>query len=184
MRRLTSFQFISVDGYYADQQGDTSWHPHDDEGAAYAAEMLASSHTLVFGRVTYEFMASFWPTPMAAEVMPAVAKGMNQADKIVFSRTLKKADWRGATVVSDDAVDAMKRLKQTSGKDLTLLGSGSLLRQFAEHRLIDELQLMVDPLILGRGRSVFEGVSHRLDLKRVKTRNFDNGCVLIVYRPA
>jgi dihydrofolate reductase len=183
MNRLTSFHFISLDGYYADPRADTSWHPRDEAGSAYAVERMQSGNTLLFGRVTYEFMASFWPTPTAIEHLPELAERMNRADKIVFSRTLKKADWRGTRLIADDAVDSVRRLKETSERDMTLLGSGSLLKQLAEHALIDEFQFMVDPIALGAGRSIFSGIDHRLALKLKNTRAFPSGAVVLSYTP-
>jgi dihydrofolate reductase len=186
MGKLTVFQFMTLDGYYADPDADTSWHQHDPGGdsSKYAAEMLGLGSTLIFGRLTYEFMASFWPTPMANVLMPDVATGMNDADKIVFSRTLESADWKNTTIVREDAVKAVKRMKASSAKELTVLGSGSLLRQFSENGLVDEFQFMIDPLVLGEGRSIFKGVKHRLNLKLVSTRTLRDGPVLLYFRPS
>ena len=153
MGKLTVFQFMTLDGYYADPDADTSWHTHvpGGESSGYAAEMLALGSTLLFGRLTYEFMASFWPTPTAKALMPEVAAAMNAADKVVFSRTLETADWKNTSIVRGDAVQAVKGMKESSAKELTVLGSASLLRQFSESGLVDEFQFMLESARPRRG---------------------------------
>ena len=182
MGKITVFNFVTLNGFFEGPKHDTSWaHARDDSG--YAAEMLASGDTLLFGRRTYELMASYWPTPAAEKNSPAVAKGMNAASKIVFSRTLKKADWNNTTIVRDDIVDATKKMK-ASGKNMTILGSGSIVTLFAQEGLIDEYQLMVHPLALGDGTPFLKGLKKSLDLKLMATRNFNTGNILLRYQPA
>ena len=108
---------------------------------------------------------------------------MNNADKIVFSRTLKKAEWTNTRLVKDNIVEEMKKMKQVPGKDMTLLGSGSILAQFAEHGLIDEYQIMVDPVVLGDGTPIMKSIKHKLDLRLIGTRTFKSGVVLLCYGP-
>jgi dihydrofolate reductase len=108
---------------------------------------------------------------------------MNKAEKIVFSRTLKKADWNNTILINDNIVEEIKKRKQTSKKDMTLLGSGTVLSQFAEHGLIDEYQIMVDPVVIAAGTIVFKGITHQLDLELTKTRTFKSGVVLLCYVP-
>jgi dihydrofolate reductase len=183
MRKVTAFNFVTLNGYYKGPKGDISWHRHGTEENEYAAEGLKSGSTLLFGRVTYEMMASYWPTPVAVKNDPIVAAGMNNADKIVFSRTLKKAEWNNTRLVKDDIVEEIKKMKQMPGKGMTLLGSGTILTQFAEQGLIDEYQIMVDPVVLGDGTPIFKGIKHKLDLKLTITRTFKSGVVLLCYQP-
>lgn len=183
MGKLNAFSFVTLDGYFQGPKGDISWHRHGAEESEYAAEGLKSESILLFGRVTYEMMAGYWPTPMAAKNSPIVAEGMNKAEKIVFSRTLKKAEWNNTRVVKGNIVKEMKRMKEMPGKDMTLLGSGSIVAQFAEAGLIDEFQIMVDPVVLGNGTSIFKGVKHKLDLKLTATKMFKSGVVLLCYEP-
>ncbi len=184
MRKVTVFNFVTLNGYYKGPKGDISWHRHGAEENEYAAGNLKSGSTLLFGRVTYEMMASYWPTPIALKNDPIVAEGMNTAEKIVFSRTLKKAEWNNTRLVKDNIVDEIKNMKQQSGKDMTLLGSGSIVTQFAEQGLIDEYQFMVDPVVLGDGTPIFKGIKHKLDLKLIRTRTFKSGVALLCYEPA
>lgn len=183
MRKLSVFNFITLNGYYKGPNEDTSWHKHGAEENEYAAEGAGSGSILLFGRVTYEMMAGFWPTPEAQKMFPQVAAGMNNADKIVFSSTLKKAAWKNTRLVSSNITDEIKKMKQTSGKDMTLLGSGSILTQFAEEGLIDEYQFMVDPVALGDGTPIFRNIKHNIDLKLTTTRTFKSGVVLLCYEP-
>jgi dihydrofolate reductase len=185
MGRISVFNFISLDGFFeGPRKGDISWHRHDAEGGAFAAENLTHGSILLFGRVTYDIMSSYWPTASAIQQDPVVAERMNNAGKIVFSRTMKTAGWQNTTVMGGEIVDAVRNLKQTDGKDMTILGSGSIVTLFAEHGLIDSYQFMVDPVVIGNGTKVFNGISKRLNLNLTATRRFDNGCVLLCYEPA
>lgn len=183
MGKLTAFNFITMNGYFKGPNEDIRWHRHGEEENEYANEGLQSGSTLLFGRVTYEMMASFWPTPMAKETAKATAEGMNKAEKIVFSRTLKKAEWNNTRIVKDNMLEEVKKLKQVPGKDMTLLGSGSIITQLAEQGLIDEYLVMVDPVALGDGTPILKGIRKKLDLQLINTRTFKSGVVLLCYQP-
>ncbi len=183
MRRLTVFNLVTLDGYFSGREGDISWHNVDEEFQELAEAASNSGNTLLFGRVTYELMAGYWPTPRAIKDDPIVARGMNSATKIVFSRTLDHVDWENTRLVKDGMVAEVAKLKQGPGKDLTVLGSGSLVAQLAQARLIDEYQILLNPVVIGEGRSMFEGVKDRFSLKLVRSRTFKNGNVLLVYEP-
>lgn len=184
MGKLTVFNFITLNGYFEGQKGDIGWHKHGAEEGEYSAEMLRLRNTLLLGRVTYEMMASYWPSPMAAESFPEVAAGMNSAEKVVFSKTLKKADWKNSRIVKDNIEEEIRKMKKIPGKDMTVLGSGSIVARLAEAGLIDEYQIMVDPVAIGKGTPVFQGIRHTLDLKLTETRTFKSGVVLLSYQPA
>ncbi len=154
-----------------------------EEENSYAVESLKAGNTLLFGRMTYQMMASYWPTPMALKNDPIVARGINKADKIVFSKTLKKAEWNNTRIISGNIVEEVKKLKKMPGNNMTLMGSGSILTQFAEQGLIDEYQIMVDPVATGNGTTIFKGIKHNLNLKLIATRTFRSGVVLLSYRP-
>lgn len=182
MGKLSSFQFITLNGFYKGPDNDISWHRHGGEESAFAEEGAQSNSTLLFGRITYEMMASFWPTPEAQQSMPVVAEGMNKSEKIVFSRTLKTATWNNTRIVKDNIEAEVKRLKE-SGKSMTILGSGSILTQLANSGLIDEYQVMIDPVALGSGTPLFKGLQHQLDLQLINSRVFKSGVVLLSYLP-
>jgi dihydrofolate reductase len=185
MSQLVVFSSISVDGYFTDANGDMSWaHRSDPEWDDFVAGNARQDSTLLFGRVTYEQMASFWPTPQGRRMAPEVAKGMNQASKIVFSRSLDEATWSNTRLVRDDMPQAVRALKQTEGHDLVVLGSGSVVSQLAQADLVDEYRLVLVPVVLGAGRSLFDGLQERVGLQLVDTRRFKNGNVVLGYRRA
>jgi dihydrofolate reductase len=128
-------------------------------------------------------MTGYWPTSMAKEAFPIVADGMNKAEKIVFSKTLKQAGWNNTRIVSDNIVEETTKLKQTSAKNMTILGSGSIVTQFAGQGLIDEYQIMVDPVAIGNGTPIFSDIKHPLELKLTSTRTFKSGVILLCYQP-
>lgn len=186
MRKLTSFTNVSLDGYFTDSHGDMSWAhavPQDKEWTDFVASNARSGGVLMFGRVTYDLMASFWPTPQATATMPQIAERMNNLPKLVVSRSLRDPSWQNTTAIGADLPTEIRQLKQQPGDDIAILGSGSIVAQLAQHRLIDEIQLVIVPIILGNGKKLFENVSGRLPLKQTATRAFSNGNVVLCYAP-
>jgi len=183
MRKLFVFNLMSLDGYFEGVNRDLGWHNVDAEFNEYAHGMLDSVDLLLFGRVTYDLMARFWPSPEALRDDPVTAERMNNLPKVVFSRTLDKASWNNTRLVKDRMEDEINRLKQLPGKDMVLLGSGDVMTQLAEQGLFDEYRIMVNPVVLGRGTPLFKGLEGRFNLKLLKTRMFRNGNVLLSYQP-
>jgi dihydrofolate reductase len=187
MRKLSVFNNVSLDGYFTDAKNDMSFAHNtvpDPEWQAFVQGNAGGGGVLVFGRITYEMMAAFWPTPAAAAQMPEVAAGMNGMQKIVFSRTLTKADWANTTLVKGDLVAEIRRLKEQAGPGMAILGSGTIVAQLTPHRLIDEYQFAVVPVVLGKGRTMFDGMRERVQMRMVSSRSFKNGNVLATYVPA
>lgn len=187
MPKLTVFNSVSLDGYFTGVGGDLSWAhsvPQDAEWTAFVNGNAGGEGALLFGRVTYDMMAAFWPTPAAAQQMPAVAAGMNRLPKFVFSRSMKASPWQNTTVLNGDLVSEVQRLKQQPGGDITILGSGTIVSQLAQTGLVDAYQFVVVPVILGEGRTMFEGVTSRPVLRPTKTRTFGNGNVVWWYEMA
>jgi dihydrofolate reductase len=186
MQKLIVFNNISLDGYFAAANGDFSWAKVDNDDAEFSAfvEGNASGHgQLLFGRVTYEMMASFWPTPNAIKTFPKVAEGMNTNQKVVFSKTLSQASWNNTRLVKSDLASEVRKMKSEPGNGMAILGSGTIVAQLAPEGLIDEYQYMVNPAVLGKGRTMFEGVKDKLNFKLTKTRTFNNGKVFLCYQP-
>lgn len=182
MRKLMVFNNVSLDGYIADSQGSMRWAARQDpQWNEFASENSRGDAVMLFGRVTYDLMVSFWPTPAAAQAMPLVAKRMNEASKIVFSRTLREATWQNTTLIKSDPVEAVRKLKSEPGPDMLLMGSGSIIAQLTAVRLIDEYQIVLIPVALGGGRSMFAGIPSPCELKLARTRAFDNGNVVMWY---
>ncbi|HEY8259471.1 MAG TPA: dihydrofolate reductase family protein [Gemmatimonadales bacterium] len=187
MRKLATFTNVTLDGYFAGPKGELEWAHRaapDPEWNEFVAGNAQGGGTLLLGRVTYDMMVSYWPTPLAKKNDPAVAEGMNKLPKIVFSRTLDKSSWENTTMVKGDVAAEVRKLKQASGDDIAILGSGSIISQLAQAGLIDEYQLVVHPIILGQGKSLFAGVEDAKSLKLTQTRAFANGNVLHCYEPA
>ncbi|WP_353720284.1 dihydrofolate reductase family protein [Dyadobacter sp. 676] len=183
MGKLIAYNFTTLNGYFKGRDNDISWHRHGQEENEFAAGNLETRATLLFGRITYEMMAGFWPTPMAMESMPEVARGMNETEKIVFSTTLKTARWANTTLIKTDLVEAVRALKADPERMMTILGSGSIIMQLAEARLIDEYQFMIDPVAIGEGTPSFQGLTRKLDLELIDSRVFGSGVVLLRYVP-
>ena len=187
MAKLTVFNHVSLDGYFTDANGEMAFArraPNDDaEWDAFVAGNASGGGALVFGRVTYEMMASFWPTAMASQSMPVVAERMNALPKIVFSRTMREAAWRNTRLVKGDPVAEIAKLKRGSGPDMAILGSGTIVSQLAQAGLVDELTIVVNPIALGKGRTLFEGGAKRLPMRLTSSRAFRNGNVVLGYAP-
>jgi dihydrofolate reductase len=184
MRKLIVFNHISLDGYFTDVNGDMSFaqnHTPDPEWDAFVAGNASGGGMLVFGRITYDLMIRFWPTPAATESMPVVAERMNNLPKVVFSRTLREATWNNTQLVKDDMIGEIQRLKKESGQDMVIFGSGTIISQLAQENLIDEYQLVIDPVTLGKGRTMFDGLKEKLPMKLKSSRTFNNGNVLLCY---
>jgi dihydrofolate reductase len=183
MRKVFVFNLVTLDGYFEGLNREIDWHNVDAEFNEHAVDMLNSVDMVIFGRVTYELMANYWPTPDAIKNDPIVAGKMNSLSKIVFSRTLKKAEWNNTRLVKDNIEEEIKNMKKQQGKDMVILGSGSIVSKLAPLGLIDEYRIMVNPVVLGSGMSLFKGIKDRLNLKLIKTKTFKSGNVLLYYEP-
>jgi dihydrofolate reductase len=183
MRKLISFMVITADGFTEGPEGEFDW-PNVDEGFnEFAVSQIHDLGALLFGRVTYEGMASYWPTPQALEDDPVVTDLMNRVPKYVFSHTLSSADWANTTLVSGEAGPAVAKLKEEDGYDLAVLGSAKLTASLIEQGLVDELRVMVNPVLLGGGVSLYSAITQRISLTLLRTTVFPSGNVLLVYRP-
>jgi len=183
MRKVLVFNMVSLDGFFEAPDGGIDWHSVDEEFNQFAAGQLDSVEALLFGRVTYQLMAQYWPSSTALEDDPVIAGKMNAKSKIVVSTTLKKAEWNNTRLIGKDALRELRDIKARSGGDLIVFGSGRLTCSLTQAGLIDEFRLMVNPVVLGGGRSLFTGLQERIDLKLLGTRSFANGNLLIRYEP-
>jgi dihydrofolate reductase len=183
MRKVIFFMLTSLDGFFEGPNGEIDWHHVDEEFNEFAIEQINSGDTLLFGRVTYEGMASYWPTPAATANDPIVAHMMNSMPKIVFSKTLSSAEWQNSRLVKENFAEEISKLKQQPGKDLIIFGSSNLAVSFIQHGLIDEFRIMVNPIVLGDGKPLFKGIQNKLELRLLKTKTFKSGNVLLYYAP-
>ncbi|MEW6144244.1 MAG: dihydrofolate reductase family protein [Thermodesulfobacteriota bacterium] len=184
MRKVIVSNLISLDGFIAGPNGEIDWFGWDEELESYCRDQLGSMDTILFGRVTYELMAGYWPAASATENDQAIIDAMNNLPKVVFSRTLDRVEWKNSRLVKDDIEGEVARMKREPGKDMVIFGSGSIVSSLAPAGLIDEYRIFVNPVVLGRGKSMFRGIDNRLGLKHLCTRTFGSGLVLICYEPA
>ena len=183
MRTITSFTFLTINGYYKGLNEDIRWHIHGDEGNKMSEDQLEADNILLFGRRTYEMMAGFWPTEMAYQLYPEVAAGMNRAEKIVLSNSLQTADWSPTTILSGNTIEQIRELKSLPGKNITILGSGSVLRQLSDAQLIDQYELLIDPIAIGQGTPLLQDLQHQLQLQLKDCQVFkESGSVFLTYQ--
>jgi dihydrofolate reductase len=181
MRTLFSFMAISADGYHARLDRDPSWQTFGPEFADYSVEQLDEVDTLVFGRTTYEELAAYWTGDLGVDFDPRIAERMNQLAKLVVSDTLESVSWLDSPIELT-SVEALADFKRTPGKDAAILGSSTLAGALLRAGLVDEVRLMVNPIILGGGLKVFEDAP-TLPLQLTRVRPFTSGNVLLYYRP-
>jgi dihydrofolate reductase len=184
VRKLYSFMVVTLDGFYEGPDGEFDWPNVDQEFNEFGIEQLHDTDVLLFGRVTYEAMAGYWPTPAARQDDPEVAELMNGLPKVVVSTTLGAADWAETRIVGGNVTEEVAKLKQQPGKGIAMMGSPSLTVSLIGMGLVDELRVMVNPIVLGGGRSLFRTLGERLRLELLQTRTFRSGNVLLTYRPA
>jgi dihydrofolate reductase len=183
MRKVIFFNLTSLDGYFEGPGRDINWHHVDEEFNDFAIQQTGEFGALLFGRVTYELMASYWPTEAAKRDDPAVAGLMNNLPKIVFSNTLEKVEWKHTKLVKDNFAEEVSKLKEQPGKDIAIFGSSDLAVMFIDQGLIDEFRIMINPVVLGGGKPILQGIKSSLELKLIKVREFKSGNVLLYYEP-
>ncbi len=183
MRKVFLFNLVTLNGFFEGPNEDISWHHVDEEFNEFAVNQLHEIGTLLFGRVTYQVMASYWPTEAAKNDDPMVAGLMNDMPKVVFSKTLDKADWENSRLVKGDPAAEVSKLKQQPGKDIAIFGSSNLAVTLAEHDLIDEYRIIVNPVFLGEGTPLLKGIKDKIELKLLQARTFKSGNILLYYAP-
>lgn len=185
MRKILAFDNLSLDGMFADAEGGLAWVRHDgDELTEYVKRSRGNIDTYLFGKSTYQMFASFWPTPAGKAANPYFAKLLSEGQKIVFSRTLEKADWENTVIEPAADANTIGRLKASKGGDCLIFGSGRLVRDLTQQGLIDEYQLVINPVILGGGGPLFSPLPRHIRLQLLEAKPFKNGTVLLRYRPA
>ena len=180
MRKIVAGLFISLDGVV---ESPEQWHfPYwsDEMGEAIGSQMAASD-AMLLGRVTYQEFASYWPQQGSDVEM---ADYMNGARKYVVSTTLTSADWQNSTLINGDVNAALTALKQEPGKDIAITGSGTLVRTLLRDGLLDELRLLVHPVVVGRGKRLFPDGVEQMGLQLADSQTFPTGVLYLTYQPA
>jgi dihydrofolate reductase len=186
MRKVIVTEFVTLDGLMSDPNDQMEWvlSTFDDEMGREIAAQQASVDTMLLGRLTYEIFARYWPTATTETEDPATIAHMNDTAKVVFSRTLDRVAWANARLVRDGIVDEVRRLKALPGKDIAIVGSASIVQQLANHALVEEYQLLVHPVVLGKGKPLFAEIEDRQHLKLTQADWFKNGVLSLRYEPA
>ena len=194
-RRIVMFNRVTADGYFAGPDGNLDWVVPDDEIDKAGAQATSGFDTVLFGRRTYQQFESFWPHALedaatAADPhsarrrspeLRAMATMLNEATKLVFSRTLKSVTWKNSRLSRELEPREIEAMKNQPGKDIIVFGSGSVVSQLTQHGLIDEYQFVVHPVVIGSGKTMFDGVKAPVRLKLAGARTFQNGNVVLRY---
>ncbi|MEO7734267.1 MAG: dihydrofolate reductase family protein [Kofleriaceae bacterium] len=198
MRRIIMFNRVSADGYFATTDGQLDWPVPEPTLDAAAAGRIAEPGTILFGRVTYQGFESFWPRaiddsptapaphgePRRSPELRAMGVWINRATKLVFSKTLTKVTWQGARLIRAFNPAEIAALKREPGNDIMIFGSGTIVSQLTQHGLIDEYQLVVAPILLGDGKSLFRGIPAHTRLRLEESTAYPNGNVVLRYARA
>ncbi len=186
MRKIIVFNLISLDGYFARENGDIDWHNVDEEFNDFAVEHTAEFGTIIFGHTTYKLFEEFWPKAITDSTLSPedhkIAQIIDDVEKIVFSKTLKEVTWKNSKLFHDIDKKEVKKWKQEEGKPMAIFGSGTIVQEFTRLGLVDEYRLLLNPIILGKGKPMFKDVD-QMKLKLLSTKTFGNGNVLLCYQP-
>jgi dihydrofolate reductase len=187
MGRIVVTEFISLDGVMEDPGGDSTFKhggwtfeiEQGQEGADFKLQETRDSEALLLGRVTYQGFAKAWPS-----IEGEFGDKFNNMPKYVISSTLEKAGWKNSTVLKGDVVKEVSKLRQKPGGDIVVHGSAQLVQTLLEHDLVDELRLMVFPVVLGSGKRLFGNTSDKKPMELVDSKKVGSGVTILTYRPA
>lgn len=182
MRKIIVSEMITPDGYFAGPNGELDWFFWNEEMTKNAVDLISTVDTILFGRVTYELMESYWPSASAPTEDPIIIDKMNNLPKIVFSKTLEKVEWNNTKLIKEINLEEILKMKNQPGKDMVIYGSGSIVSTLMNPGLVDEYHLLVNPVVLGMGKPLFKNIEDRHKLKLVKAKEFKNGVVLLNYQ--
>lgn len=180
MRKITAGLFIALDGVI---EAPGTWHfPYfNDEMGAVVGAQMAAADTMLLGRVTYQEFAAYWPN---ADSNDPFMSQMNDTPKLVVSTTLDKVEWQNSTLIHGNVVEELTRLKQQPGKNMAITGSATLVRSLLRDNLLDELHLLVHPIVVGSGKRLFENEGDRIALTLVDAQTFSTGVLHLTYQLA
>jgi dihydrofolate reductase len=195
MRRIVMFNNVSADGYFAAPDGNLNWVIQDDEVFKTSRKNNADIDTMLFGRRTYDLFEAFWPNALdgsstspdphhpghRSEAIHDMAVWINEAKKVVFSRSRKDVTWKNSHLVHELDPKKIEAMKNEPGKDMMVFGSGSVVSQLTQHGLIDEYDFVVSPILLGGGRTMLNDVAKSVKLELLDEKKFRSGCVMLRY---
>lgn len=187
MRKIILLMHVSLDGFVTGPNGEMDWIIHTEEEQNYVTDLLNTVDTVLFGRVTYQMMESFWPTVPSHPVLSKSkyhaehAVWIEKTEKIVFSKTLDKVEWSNSRLVKEHIAEEVAKMKQQPGKNIVMIASSGLAQTFMQLGLIDEYRINVNPIVVGGGRPLFKNIKDRIDLKLAEAKTFRSGVVGLVY---
>jgi dihydrofolate reductase len=168
---------MSLDGFFEGPNKKFDWFAPDGEFLDYAKDLLRTVDMILFGRITYEHMAAYWPSAPRDEI----ADAMNNLPKVVASRTLRKVEWNKSRLLQGDVAEEVPKLKQAPGKNIVIFGSATLASSLLQLGLIDEYRVILSPILLGGGNPMFTDMKQRIDLKLGKTKLLKSGVIVLYY---
>ncbi len=183
MKKVIVFNRITLDGYFAGSNGELDWSIHDQQVDAVAHNLMHAD-TLLLGKTTYQMFANYWPyvenDPYAESHNRELAMELSSMKKVVFSTTLNSVTWNNTFLYTGNIATVTNELKQETGRDITIFGSGSIIQQLAAAKLIDEYLLIISPVILGKGKSFFQ-TNELKKLKLIHSKHFPSGNIIAEY---
>jgi dihydrofolate reductase len=186
MRKLIQLMHVSLDGFVAGPNGELDWIYFDKEMEDHGKHVSNNVDTTIYGRVTYQMMESFWPTvpsnPDSSQHELEHAEWVEHVSKIVISKSLDKAEWNNTTLIKDNIADEISKLKQQPGNDMMIFGSPRLSHNLMQLGLIDEFQLILNPIVLGSGIPLFKDIKEKFKLKLLSSNPFESGVVALHYQ--
>ncbi|HWZ17212.1 MAG TPA: dihydrofolate reductase family protein [Ktedonobacteraceae bacterium] len=189
MRKIIVSERVTLDGFIAGLQGEMDWMEEffDEALANYESELQKTVDTTLFGRETYQGFESYWPKvaldPSLPRGMAEYAQQLNAMRKIVFSKTLSHVEWNNAVLLHEIDPVEITKMKQEPGRDMVIYGSASIVQTLTNLDLVDKYQLLVFPIVLGKGKSLFHDVSHQVKLSLVNARTYPTGVMELSYEP-
>jgi dihydrofolate reductase len=189
MRKVLLSTHVTLDGFMAGPNSELDWHfaNWNDEMEKHVNDQRSEFDAILVGRVTYEGMAKHWTAqaadPLAAKKDVDFAKWMNELPKVVFSKTLLKLEWNNSRLAGENITEEISKMKREPGKDMIMWGGVGIVSTFIQLGLIDEFQIWVAPVVLGKGKPLFSNIKKGFDLELIKTKKFSNGVILNNYRP-
>ena len=182
MRKIKVVEWISLDGFFSGLKGETDWFVMDEGTGQHLSNLFKSFDTIILGQVTYKMFSAYWPKPDPADGNPKeLTDFMNNSRKVVFSKTLDKAEWHNTDVFKSITMKEIKKLKRESGKDIVIFGSGSIVSKLTKLNLIDDYHFLVNPVFLGKGKPIFKNTEAKSTLKLVDSKTFDCGNIMLHY---
>jgi dihydrofolate reductase len=181
MRKVVTDHLLSLDGYFGGPNGEIDWFGFDEESMDWSRKIMGAAGSIVMGRRTYELMAQFWPTPSALEQEPYIAEHMTKLPKIVFSRTLDSSTWQNTTFTRRPVAELVREEKQGTGGSILILGSSTILAPLWKEHLVDEVNVRIQPIVVGKGRPLFAESEVRQPLALKESRRFQSGVTALRY---